>query len=68
MTADPDTATEFPSLSGRTRYVLLVVSSRQRADQRLDVVEFRTKKAARKAMEHLGMYQGFDIAIVDDSV
>lgn len=68
MTATKETASSLPAVKSNARYVLLVVTSRNRSDQRLDVVEFRTKAAAKKAMEHLGLYAQFDVCAVDDSV
>jgi hypothetical protein len=68
MTADQETASKLPELATETRYVMLVVTSRNRSDQRLDIVEFRSKAAVKKAMEHLGLYQQFDVCVVDDSV
>jgi hypothetical protein len=49
------------------RYVLLVVTSRNRSDQRLDVVEFRSNKAAQRALDHVKQYDQFDAVVVDDS-
>lgn len=68
MTATKETASSLPAVRSHTRYVLLVVTSRNRSDQRLDIVEFRTKKAAEKAASHINKYAQFDVCCVDDSV
>jgi hypothetical protein len=52
------------------RYVLVVITAAKRSDgtgQRMDVVEFRNKAAANKALDLLAKYPQFDAVLVDDS-
>jgi hypothetical protein len=49
------------------RHVLVVVTGRDRADQRVHTEVFYTRKAAREAWDMLSRYGSIDVQIIEDS-